>query len=102
MIVTSIMKDLKGELLFQKWELKYGWVNLKGTAKEKLNPADPTENYVYARSYGQNVTIGNLAKAFGLTMEIPEPIAMSGFCGELKFSFSMSEEGQFFFGFLFV
>ena len=29
------MKDLKGELLFQKWELKYGWVNLKGTAKEK-------------------------------------------------------------------
>ena len=60
-----------------------------------VNPTDPTENYVYARSYGQNLTIGNLAKAFGSTIEIPEPIAMSGFCGELKFSFSMNEGGQF-------
>lgn len=62
-----------------------------------VNPTDPTENYVYARSYGQKLTIGNLAKAFGLTMKIPEPIAMSGFCGELKFSLSMSEKGQLFF-----
>lgn len=62
-----------------------------------VNPTDPTENYVYARSYGQKLTIGNLAKAFGSTMKIPEPIAMSGFCGELKFSLSMSENGQLFF-----
>ena len=54
-----------------------------------FNPADPTDNYVYAKRIGDPLTIGNFIKNFEIgDITLPPPIADSGFYGETIFSFS--------------
>ena len=56
-----------------------------------VDPTDNKNNYVYAKSFGAHLTIGNIVKAFSLNIDVPEPIAVSGFCSDIEFSFSLAE-----------
>jgi len=57
-----------------------------------FDPTDPTQNYVYAKSSGDDLTLINVIRNFGIsqTLELPQPVADSGFFGDLIFSFSTS------------
>ena len=55
-----------------------------------FNPTDPNDNYVYAKRSGDPLTLRNFIKNFELgDIELPAPIADSGFYGETIFSYSL-------------
>ena len=53
-----------------------------------FDPSDPTETFLFARSYGADLTVENFAEAFDLTTDLPPPLKRSGFKGELLVSYS--------------
>ena len=61
-----------------------------------FDATSPKQCFFYARSFGADLTIGNILKAFGCTKNLPQMVAESGFKGEIKVSLNLYPEGKHF------
>ena len=61
-----------------------------------FDATSPKQCFFYARSFGADLTIGNIFKALGSETKLPNMVAESGFKGEIKVSLNLFPEGKLF------
>ena len=61
-----------------------------------FDATSPEQCFFYARSFGADLTIGSILKAFNNTRDLPKMVAESGFKGEIKVSLNLYPKGKLF------